>query len=160
MLSADGNHVPAGVRPRKAHRGGSGIGAIDAELDHLGAGNQVDHTLGRFAFEAVRPDEIDSLSQLALRGADNRLESVAEGRGAQPAAELHELIAVDVPDPASGSAVYHRRHASRILVVALSVGMRAAGDEALDSRRMLVRRGELGHLHSSAGAGHNGYMAR
>ena len=138
MLPADGNHVPAGVRPREANRGGRGIGAVDAELDHLGTGNQVDHALSRFAFEPVRPDEIDSLGHLALRGADNRLESVAEGRGAQPAAELHELIAVDVPDPASGAAVYHRRHAGRILVVALSVGVRAAGDEALDGLRVLV----------------------
>ena len=50
---------------------------------------------------------------------------VAQHDGAQAHAVLEELVAVDVPDAAAAPALDERRHALRVLVIALGVGMRS-----------------------------------
>jgi hypothetical protein len=59
---------------------------------------------------------------------------MTECHRAQTTAELNVLVAVEVPHPASGAALDHRRHSRRILIVALGAGMGAARNEAVNRR--------------------------
>ena len=128
LLPADGDHVTVGVRSRQANGGRSGVGAVEAELDHFCARNQVDEALCGFALDPVRADKIQAVGQPAARGVHHWLESMAECGRAQAVAELDVLVAVQVPHAASSSALNHWCHASGVLVVPLRVGVRSAGN--------------------------------
>ena len=54
VLPADGDQVTPGISAGDAYGGGGGVRPVEAELDHLGARDQVDDPLGRLALEPVR----------------------------------------------------------------------------------------------------------
>ena len=89
--------------------------------------------LGRLQFEDRRSAEVRSQPHLPGRRVVHRGEGVAERHGAQAHAVFDELVAVDVPHPTALPAHEDRQRVGGILIVALGVGVRAAGNEAVQT---------------------------
>ena len=78
LVPAYGNHFTACVSARQAYGGGGGIGAIEAELDHLGARDELDQAFRGLKFDTVRADEVDAVLQPPAHRPHHRLKPVSQ----------------------------------------------------------------------------------
>ena len=87
----------------------------------------------------------DAVLQRPAHRPHHRLKPMSQQVRTQPTTELNVPIAVNLPDPASCSALDDRRHVVRVLVVSLGVSLCAAGNQVMHGRHVRVRRREALH---------------
>src|SRR5690606_37156694 len=120
------------------------VRAVLAELDHLRAGDDRKKLLGALDLDRGGAGEVAAVPELPAHRLHDRRVGVAERHGAVAETVLDVLVAVRVPDMAAGPARDEARRKHRVLVVALGVGVAAAGYEtvgtALQARRARVTR--------------------
>ena len=131
VVGAAGDHVAPGIGAGEAHRARGRVGAVLAELDHLGAVDQRQEALRARHLERRGAGEVAAAHQLALRRIDHRGIGVAEPDRAVAHAVLDVLVAVGVPHPAAEPARDEAGRQDRVLVVALGVGVAAARDQVM-----------------------------
>ena len=105
MVGADGDQVAAGVGAGELDRGGGRVGAVLAELHHLGAAIEAEELLGAVDLDGRRPGEVAAADQLPRATAStHRAIGVAEPDRAVAHAVFDVLVAVDVPHVAPSRA--------------------------------------------------------
>ena len=129
MVLAQRHHVAPGVGAGQLDRRRGHRRAVLGELDHLGAGDEIDQVLGQFALHHGGTDEIRALFHLLDGGIDHRLDAIAKADGAQGHRPVEVFVAVRIPDGDALAALDIAGGVGGELVVALGIGVGAAGNE-------------------------------
>jgi hypothetical protein len=140
LVTAQGDEGAAGGRPRQAHGGRGGVGAVLGELDHLRGGHGLQEALGGLDLDGGGADEVAAAVELPTHGLGDAGVGVAEGDRAQAGPVLDVLVTVDVPHVRAPAVRDDRRQVLGVLVVALGVGVGTARDHGVQP---LVQRGRL-----------------
>ena len=135
MVAADGDTVAAGEGARQPHAAVERVGAVLAELDHVGPLDDRQELLRALDLDAGRAREVGAHGQCALSGFQDRRKCMAERDRAQSHAVFDELVAVDVPDVAAETALHDAGHVIGKLIGPLGIGMATPRDQCLGPLR-------------------------
>ena len=152
MVRAEDDEVPARGRPRQLDGGRVRARPVLRELDHVGAGHDVEERLGALELDHGRAREVGALAESRLRGAHDCRIRMPETDRPQPHPVLDELVPLRVPDPAALSADEQGGRVRGPLVVALRVGVRAARYRGVQPLAQVLLHGVHGRLLRHSGS--------
>ena len=131
MVGAAGDQIAAGVGACQPHRPGGRVGAVLAELDHLGAVDQGQELLRARHLYGRGAREVGASGEFLLHGLQNRRVGMTETDRAVAHAVFDVLAAVGVPDPASQAARDEPWCQDRVLIVPLRVGVASTWNQVM-----------------------------
>ncbi len=143
MLRRKRDQVPAGSGAGEADRGGGDIRTVLGELDHLRARDQLDQLLGEFELDRRGAGEVRAVADRLGDGFHHPGIGMAQDHRSQPHPPVDELAAVRIPYPAPFPTDDEAGGVGGELIVALAVGVGAAGNSAsraLSQAELLGRR--------------------
>ena len=129
VVGAAADQIAAGIGARQPHRPGGRIRSVLAELDHLGAVDQVEELLGARHLHRRGTGEVAAPLEFPLRRLQDRRIGVPQADRPVAHAVFDVLLALGIPDPAAQAARNEPRRADRILIIALGIGVAAAWNQ-------------------------------